>query len=69
MAEFRNFRTAGGFNVESCLIGLKNDRRGYPIGFFNIGSTLYRVTTSPSMKNGVVQWVKITKCRNSANRR
>ena len=68
MAEFRKMRTKAGFDVESALIGLKADSNGYPIGFLQMGSTLYKVSTSPSNKQGVMEWVKLEKCRNRPNR-
>lgn len=63
MAEFKRFKTAKGFTVNSALIGIKDNGEAYPCGFLTMGNKLYKVTTSPSNKAGIKEWVTIQECK------
>jgi len=46
------------------VIGLKDKNgSGYPRGFFTVGNRLFKVTSSPSNKDGVERWVTITEMK------
>lgn len=63
MATFKKVDTGKGFTVNECLIGMKKDSNGFPIGFFSVRDKLFRVQISPSNKDGVESWVRITACK------
>ncbi|GIZ08485.1 hypothetical protein [Flavobacterium sp. UMI-01] len=50
------------FGNPQVVVGLKDKKgTGYPKGYFEVGNQLFKVTTSPSNKEGVHEWVTITK--------
>lgn len=50
------------FGNPQAVVGLKDKKNtGYPKGFVEIKGDLYKVTTSPSNKEGVAEWVTLTK--------
>lgn len=52
------------FGNEQVVIGLKDKKgTGFAKGYFEIGNQLFKVTTSPSNKEGVNEWVTVTKMR------
>lgn len=52
------------FGNPQVVVGLKDKKNtGYPKGYFKIGNQLYKVTTSPSNKDGVHEWVTVTKMK------
>jgi len=42
------------------LIGCKPNKNGYPVGYIELGGKLYKIEPSPSNKEGVDYWVKVT---------
>jgi len=58
------------FGNMTMLIGCKENKNGYPVGYLEIGNTLYKVEPSPANKDGVLYWVKLTKLnkRNNSSR-
>lgn len=63
MAEMRRYGTDKGFSVTEARIGLKSRNGGYPCGFVTIGGKLYKVTTCPSRKDDITEWVTIRECK------
>lgn len=52
------------FGNEQVVISLKDKKgTGFPKGYFEIGNQLFKVTTSPSKKDGVEEWVTVTKMK------
>lgn len=50
------------FGNPQVVVGLKDKKgTGYPVGYIEIGGQLFKVTTSPSNKEGVLEWVTLTK--------
>ncbi len=49
------------FGRDTTFIGLKSKNGKYPCGYVTIGNSLYKITTSKSNKEGVEEWVNITK--------
>lgn len=52
------------FGNPQIVVGLKipqNSKSNFPRGFAEIGGQLYKITYSPSKKDGVEHWVSITK--------
>lgn len=43
------------------VIGCKENKNGYPVGYVTLGGSLYKVEPSKSEKDGVAAWVRITK--------
>lgn len=46
------------------VVGCKENRGGYPVGYAEIGGKLYKIEPSDSNKDGVKMWVKITLMKN-----
>jgi hypothetical protein len=56
------------YGNEQVVIGLKDKTgSGYAKGFIEIGNSLFKVTTSPSNKEGVIEWVTLTKMKKQRN--
>lgn len=52
------------FGNEVVIVGLKDKKgTGYGKGFLEIGKTLFKIEVSPSQKEGVTEWVKVTKMK------
>jgi hypothetical protein len=52
------------FGNEQVVVGLKDKKgTGYPKGYIEIGNQLFKITTSPSNKEGVHEWVTLTKMK------
>jgi hypothetical protein len=52
------------FGNPQVVIGLKDKKgTGYPKGYFEVGNKLFKVTTSPSNKEGVHEWVTVTEMK------
>lgn len=67
MAQLRT-RTVEGNNgrkyrIPSALVAMKEGRGGFPVGFVELGGTVYKIETAQSNKEGIVGWVKLTKTR------
>ncbi|WP_288583792.1 hypothetical protein [uncultured Treponema sp.] len=43
------------------LVGCKDNGKGYPVGYVELGGKLYKVEPSESKKEGVLNWVKVTR--------
>ncbi|GEL11814.1 hypothetical protein SAMN05192550_2810 [Flavobacterium glycines] len=57
------------FGNPQVVVGLKDKSgSGYPKGFIEIGGSLFKITTSPSNKEGVHEWVTLTKMQKNRNR-
>lgn len=58
------------FGNEQVVVGLKDKKgTGYPKGYIEIGSSLFKITTSPSNKEGVHEWVTLTKMKKNQGAR
>jgi len=50
------------FGNDQMIIGLKDKKgTGFGKGYFEVKGTLFKVEVSPARKEGVTDWVKITK--------
>lgn len=57
------------FGNEQAVVGLKDKKgTGYPKGYIEIKGDLFKITTSPSNKEGVHEWVTLTKMKKQAGR-
>lgn len=45
------------------VIGCKENKNGYPVGYAELGGKLYKIEPSDSNKDGVKTWVKITQVK------
>lgn len=43
------------------LVSLKKNKNGFPVGYVEIGGSLYKIDISPAKKEGVELWAKFTK--------
>jgi hypothetical protein len=48
------------------VIGCKPNKGGYPVGYVELGGKLYKLEPSPSNKDGVQEWIKITQVKKNA---
>lgn len=52
------------FGNEQVVVGLKDKKgTGFPKGYIEIGNQLFKITTSSSNKDGVHEWVTLTKMK------
>lgn len=57
------------FGNPQVVVGLKDKKgTGFPKGYIEIKGTLYKITTSPSNKDGVHEWVTLTQMSKQNNR-
>jgi hypothetical protein len=42
------------------LVKCKLSKRGFPVGYMELGGKLYKVEPSEGKKDGVIYWVKVT---------
>ncbi len=48
------------------LIGCKPNKKGFPVGYAELGGKLYKIEPSEAKKEGVDFWVKITAVKKNA---
>lgn len=48
------------------VIGLKDNKNGYPVGYVELGGKLYKLEPSESQKEGVSSWLKVTQVKKQA---
>ena len=56
MARVRNDR----FGNPTVLVGCKDNKRGYPVGYVTISNKTYKIEPSESKKDGVRLWLRVT---------
>lgn len=57
------------FGNEQVVVGLKDKKgSGFPKGYLEISGQLYKITTSRSNKDGVEEWVTVTKMKKQQGR-
>ena len=57
------------FGNEQVVVGLKDKKgTGFPKGYIEIGNQLFKITTSASNKDGVHEWVTLTKMKKQNSR-
>ena len=64
MARFTN---TDRFGNQYTVIGFKPNKNGYPVGYWESASGLYKLELSNSNKDGVSNWLKITKLQKRNN--
>lgn len=43
------------------LIGCKENKNGFPVGYVELGGKLYKIEPSEAKKDGFLYWVKVTR--------
>lgn len=43
------------------LVGCKENKNGFPVGYVELGGKTYKIEPSEAKKDGVLYWVKVTK--------
>ncbi len=61
------FRRADRFGNPTALVGCKNNKKGYPVGYLEINNCLYKLEPSQSNKDGVAEWIKVTRMKKRSN--
>lgn len=53
------------FGNQYLLVGCKLNKKGYPVGYAELGGKLYKIEPAKSNKDGVEEWIKITRVQRS----
>ncbi len=61
------FRRSDRFGNPTALVGCKNNKNGYPVGYLEINNILLKLEPAQSNKDGVAEWIKVTKIRKRTN--
>lgn len=56
------------FGNDYTVIGLKPNKNGYPVGYWESANCLYKMEYSDSKKDGVLGWLKITQLKKNRSR-
>jgi len=64
-----SFWNKDAFGNDYTVVKLKPNKNNYPVGYVEIGNKLYKIETSDSKKDGVLEWCKITALPKRAQRR
>lgn len=57
------------FGNEQVVVGLKDKKgTGFPKGYIEVKGDLFKITTSQSNKEGVMEWVTLTKMKKQGSR-
>ena len=55
------------FGNKYIIVGCKENKNGFAVGYAEIGGKLYKIEPSSANKDGIKAWVKLTQIKKQGN--